>query len=45
MAGAGYYDWDGDTQKLLAARDRRLMALKKALREIGTMAGSTRVQE
>ncbi|WP_372617843.1 3-hydroxyacyl-CoA dehydrogenase family protein [Falsiroseomonas sp.] len=45
MAGAGYYDWDKDTAKLMAARDRRLMALKKALREIGTMAGSTRVQE
>lgn len=45
MAGAGYYDWDKDTRKLLAARDRRLMALKKALREIGTMAGSTRAQE
>jgi len=45
MAGAGYYDWDTDTKKLFAARDRRLMALKKAMREIGTMAGSTRVQE
>jgi 3-hydroxybutyryl-CoA dehydrogenase len=45
MAGAGYYDWDKDTQKLYAARDRRLMALKKALREIGTMAGSTRAQD
>jgi 3-hydroxybutyryl-CoA dehydrogenase len=45
MAGAGYYDWDKDTRKLFAARDRRLMALKKAMREIGTMAGSTRVQE
>jgi hypothetical protein len=29
----------------MAARDRRLMALKKAMREIGTMAGATRVQE
>jgi 3-hydroxybutyryl-CoA dehydrogenase len=45
MAGAGYYDWHKDTQKLMAARDRRLMALKKALREIGTMAGSTRAQD
>ena len=45
MAGAGYYDWDKDTRKLFAARDRRLMALKKAMREIGTMAGSTRAQE
>lgn len=45
MAGAGYYDWGSDTAKLMAARDRRLMALKKALREIGTMAGSTRAQD
>jgi 3-hydroxybutyryl-CoA dehydrogenase len=45
MSGAGYYDWGQDTQKLMAARDRRLMALKKAMREIGTMAGATRVQE
>jgi 3-hydroxybutyryl-CoA dehydrogenase len=45
MAGAGYYDWGQDTQKLFAARDRRLMALKKALREIGTMAGATRAED
>jgi 3-hydroxybutyryl-CoA dehydrogenase len=45
MAGAGYYDWDKDTAKLFAARDRRLMALKQAMREIGTMAGSTRAQD
>jgi 3-hydroxybutyryl-CoA dehydrogenase len=45
MAGAGYYDWHKDTQELMASRDRRLMALKKALREIGTMAGSTRAQD
>lgn len=45
MSGAGYYDWDKDTRKLFAARDRRLMALKQALRQVGTMAGSTRVQE
>jgi 3-hydroxybutyryl-CoA dehydrogenase len=45
MAGAGYYDWHKDTAKLMAARDRRLMALKKAMREIGTMAGSTRAQD
>ncbi len=43
MAGAGYYDWGNDTARLFAARDRRLMALKRALRDIGTMAGSTRV--
>jgi 3-hydroxybutyryl-CoA dehydrogenase len=45
MAGAGYYDWGRDTQALFAARDRRLMALKKALRGIGTMAGATREQD
>lgn len=45
MSGAGYYDWHKDTAKLMAARDRRLMALKKALRDIGTMAGSTRAQD
>jgi 3-hydroxybutyryl-CoA dehydrogenase len=45
MSGAGYYHWGADTQKLMAARDRRLVALKKAMREIGTMAGATRVQE
>ena len=45
MAGAGYYEWGQDTQALFAARDRRLMALKRAMREIGTMAGATRVQE
>ncbi|PWS36644.1 3-hydroxyacyl-CoA dehydrogenase [Falsiroseomonas bella] len=45
MTGAGYYEWGTDTQQLMAARDRRLVALKKAMREIGTMAGATRVQE
>jgi 3-hydroxybutyryl-CoA dehydrogenase len=45
MSGAGYYDWGADTQALMAARDRRLLALKKAMREIGTMAGATRVQD
>ncbi len=42
MAGAGYYDWPGDAGSLFAARDRRLMALKRAMRQIGTMAGATR---
>lgn len=45
MAGAGYYEWPKDTQALFAARDRRLVALKKALREIGTMAGAGRATE
>lgn len=45
MAGAGYYDWPKDTERLFAARDRRLMALKRALREIGTMAGAGRAED
>jgi len=45
MAGAGYYNWGSDTQALFAARDRRLMALKRAMREIGTMAGATRARD
>jgi 3-hydroxybutyryl-CoA dehydrogenase len=44
MAGAGYYDWTEDAGKLFAARDSRLIALKRAMREIGTMAGATRVK-
>jgi 3-hydroxybutyryl-CoA dehydrogenase len=42
LAGAGYYDWPGDPAKLFEARDRRLIALKRAMREIGTMAGLER---
>lgn len=42
LAGAGYYDWPGDPAKLFEARDRRLIALKQALRGIGTMAGLER---
>jgi 3-hydroxybutyryl-CoA dehydrogenase len=45
MAGAGYYDWPKDAGALFAARDRRLVALKKALREIGSMAGTGRAME
>jgi len=40
MSGAGYYDWGGkDPETLFEERDRRLLALRRALREIGTMAG------
>jgi 3-hydroxybutyryl-CoA dehydrogenase len=40
MAGRGLYDWGGaEPAVLLAERDRRLLALKRALREIGPMAG------
>lgn len=42
LAGAGYYDWPGDPAALFEARDRRLIALKQALRQIGTMAGLER---
>jgi 3-hydroxybutyryl-CoA dehydrogenase len=43
LAGAGYYDWSGkDPATLFEERDRRLIALKRALREIGTMAGLER---
>lgn len=42
LAGAGYYDWPGDPATLFEARDRRLIALKRAMREIGTMAGLER---
>lgn len=43
MSGAGFYDWGGkDPAVLFEERDRRLLALRKALREIGTMAGLER---
>jgi 3-hydroxybutyryl-CoA dehydrogenase len=42
LAGAGYYDWPGDPAALFEARDRRLIALKQAMRKIGTMAGLER---
>jgi 3-hydroxybutyryl-CoA dehydrogenase len=43
LSGAGYYDWSGKPpEALFEARDRRLIALKQALREIGTMAGLER---
>jgi 3-hydroxybutyryl-CoA dehydrogenase len=46
MAGAGFYDWGGqDPAALFEARDRRLLALKRALRRIGTMAGAAREKE
>jgi 3-hydroxybutyryl-CoA dehydrogenase len=42
LAGAGYYDWPGEPAALFEARDRRLIALKQAMRRIGTMAGLER---
>lgn len=42
MSGRGYYEWEGDPATLFEERDRRLIALKQALRGIGTMAGYAR---
>jgi 3-hydroxybutyryl-CoA dehydrogenase len=42
LAGAGYYDWPADAEALFETRDKKLIALKQALREIGTMAGLER---
>ena len=40
MAGRGYFDWGGrDPAELFRERDRRLLALKAAMREIGRMEG------
>ena len=39
-AGKGYFDWGGrSAEELLAERDRKLLALKRALRAIGPMLG------
>ena len=41
MAGSGYFDWNGrSADSLFAERDRKLLALKRALREIGSLRGS-----
>ena len=41
MAGKGYFDWGGRTPaELFQDRDRRLLALKKAMREIGPLQGT-----
>ncbi|HYF09036.1 MAG TPA: 3-hydroxyacyl-CoA dehydrogenase family protein, partial [Acetobacteraceae bacterium] len=43
MSGAGFYDWGGkDPAALFEERDRKLIALKAALRKIGRMAGMDR---
>src|SRR3954471_4666942 len=40
MAGKGFFDWGGrDPSELFRDRDRRLLALKKAMREIGPLTG------
>lgn len=41
MAGKGYFDWgDRSPEELFRERDRKLLALKKALRAIGPMEGT-----
>ncbi|RVU14007.1 3-hydroxyacyl-CoA dehydrogenase family protein [Methylobacterium oryzihabitans] len=41
MAGRGFFDWGGrDPAELFADRDRRLLALKRAMREVGRMEGA-----
>ncbi|MCJ2013295.1 3-hydroxyacyl-CoA dehydrogenase family protein [Methylobacterium sp. J-076] len=41
MAGAGYFDWGGrDPAELFRERDRKLLALKKAMAGIGRMEGT-----
>jgi len=41
MAGKGFFDWGGQTpEALFQERDRRLLALKQALRKIGPMEGT-----
>jgi len=40
MAGKGYFDWGASSPELLfQERDRKLLALKQALRRIGPMEG------
>lgn len=41
MAGKGYFDWgDRSPEELFRERDRKLLALKQALRNIGPMEGT-----
>jgi 3-hydroxybutyryl-CoA dehydrogenase len=41
MSGKGYFDWDDRTpEELFQERDRKLLALKQALRAIGPMEGT-----
>jgi 3-hydroxybutyryl-CoA dehydrogenase len=40
MAGRGFFDWGGRApEELFRDRDRRLLALKRAMREVGRMEG------
>jgi 3-hydroxybutyryl-CoA dehydrogenase len=41
LAGRGYFDWGGrSAEELFRDRDRKLLALKRALRDIGRMEGT-----
>jgi 3-hydroxybutyryl-CoA dehydrogenase len=41
MAGKGFFDWGGRSpEDLFRDRDRKLLALKKAMREVGRMEGA-----
>lgn len=41
MSGKGYFDWgDREPEELFRERDRKLLALKQALRKIGPMEGT-----
>jgi 3-hydroxybutyryl-CoA dehydrogenase len=41
MSGKGYFDWGGRSpDELFRERDRKLLALKRALRQIGRMEGT-----
>ena len=41
MSGKGYFDWGGRSpEELFRERDRKLLALKQALRKIGPMEGT-----
>ena len=41
MAGKGYFDWGGRSpEELFRERDRKLLALKQAMRRIGPMEGT-----
>ena len=40
MSGKGFFDWSGQSpEALFRERDRRLLALKKAMRGIGPLEG------
>lgn len=41
MAGKGFFDWGGRSpEELFTERDRKLIALKRAMRDVGSVSGS-----